>query len=369
MEKLNKTIKQNEKKINEVSGEKKQIIIDLGRLLINKNKSVLDNNDLKKYNDLENEIKTIKSEQDKIAQYKKRIAGIDSEEKNIAKKLKEITADNEKHFIGIGETVFSIYLERPGELYELEEYLKDMIDLRDKILELDEKIDDAERKKDAESFFTKILTTGAGTVLESRKKILESRYVTHYKAAGKKLCDERYFENTSDKEIKGIFSAYEGNLKVVDDFKIKLESLKAEKGNYQSETEEKEKKLKSLIKGKPGEVIEQKIEAQNNILFEAGSDFYRIFLENSDKIPEEDNDLTDIIKLLSAKDNEISGLTEETERLKTKVEILSKQTEIDKIQETVQSKQEKLKTLKKEVDKLNRTAKKLESEIEELKQN
>lgn len=367
MEKLNKTIKQNEKIIKEVSGEKNQIIIDLGRLLINKNKSVLRDNDLKKYNDLAIEIKMIKSTQDKIAQYKKRIAGIDSEEKNIAKKLKEISGDNEKHFIGIGETVFSIYLERPGELYELEDYLTEMINLKSKITELDEKIDDGERKKDAESFFTKILSSGAGTVLESRKKLLENKYITLYKAAGKRLCDEHYFEKVSDSEIKGIFSAYEGNLKVVDDFKIKLESLKAEKANYQSETDEKEDKLKTSIKGKTGEVIEHKINDQNSILLEAGSAFYQIFLENSDKIPEEDNDLTDILKLITAKDSRILELTEETSSLKKEVKILSKQTEIDKIQETVQSKQEKVRILKKEVDKLNRTAKKLENEIEKLK--
>jgi hypothetical protein len=368
MEKLNKTIKHNEKKINEVSGENKQLLIDLGKHLINKNKSVLNDKDFKQYSDLEVEIKTIKSEQDKINQFKKRIAVIDTEEKNIIKKFREIAGDNEKHFIGIGETVFSIYLERPGELFELEDYLKDMINLKDKIIELDDKIDDGTRNRDTGSFFSKTGSAVTGKVLESRKKLLESKYVTLYKASGKKLCDERFFEKTSDSEIKGIFSAYEGNLKVVDDFKIRQESLKAEKGNYQSEIEEKEKKLKSSVKGKTGEVIKQKTEVQNSILFEAGTAFYQIFLENSAEIPEEDKDLTELLKNISVKDNEKVSLAEETDRLKKEVEILSKQSEIDNIQETVLNKQEKLKTLKKEIDKLNRTSKKLEINIEELKQ-
>ena len=40
----------------------------------------------------------------------------------------------------------------------------------------------------------KLLITGTESVLESRKKVLETRFITLYKTAGKKLCDEKYFE-------------------------------------------------------------------------------------------------------------------------------------------------------------------------------
>ena len=51
---------------------------------------------------------------ERINQYKKRIEVIIQEEKSALKKIKDIKADNEKHYIGIGETVYTIYLERPG---------------------------------------------------------------------------------------------------------------------------------------------------------------------------------------------------------------------------------------------------------------
>ncbi len=56
---------------------------------------------------------------------------------------------------------------------------------------------------------------------------------------------KKIYTTTEDKELKGVFSAYEANMKVVEDFEIKLDSLNAEKSNYQTEIDEKEKKTQN----------------------------------------------------------------------------------------------------------------------------
>ena len=229
MENKIKIIKQNEKKSMDLVKERDLLLSELGSLLIKNNISFPDDeNTGRLINDLENEIKDINSENERIKQFKKKIEAINLEEKIALKKIKEKKADNEKHYIGIGETVYTIYLERPGELYELNDYLKDLIDLNEKVDDIEGKIENRERRKDTEGFIGKLLITGTGTVLESRKKVLETRFLALYKAAGKKLCDDKYYESASDKEIKGIFSAFEANLKVIEDFEIKLDTLKAE---------------------------------------------------------------------------------------------------------------------------------------------
>ncbi len=63
------------------------------------------------------------------------------------RKIKDIKGENEKHYIGIGETVYTIYLERPGELYMLNDDLKDLLELNDKIADIDDQIESREKKK------------------------------------------------------------------------------------------------------------------------------------------------------------------------------------------------------------------------------
>ena len=368
MENKIKIIKKNEKKIKEILNEKDLLLTDLGRMLVKKN--IPFPGEQKKTAEISEytlEIKNIRSEQEKIVQYNKRIEAINTEEKNALKKVKEINAENEKHFIGIGETVFSIYLERPGELFAIEDYLKDLIELKEKIDELDEKIENSERKKETENFLGKIFVSGTGTVLESRKKLLEGKYLSLYKAAGKRLCDDRYFETAADKEIKGIFNAFEGNLKVIEDHEIKLESLKAEKANYQAEIDEKNKKLKSDYNGKPDETAENKEKELSELLLSSGADFYYDFKSGDKDESESYPGISDFIKKISDAENTADDLNTETDKLKSEVEIDQKQNEINKLNDTVKNRQEKIKSIKKEIDKMNRSVKKLENEIEELK--
>ncbi len=156
MSNKSKNIKLNEKKIIEEQARRDIFMAELGNLLISNNISFPDDEEtVRQVNELKRDIKKIKSEQDKISQYRKRIDSIVADEKNALRKIKEIKGDNEKHFIGIGETVFSIYMERPDELYDIREYLDELIELNDKIDEIDEKIENSERKKDAEGFFRK----------------------------------------------------------------------------------------------------------------------------------------------------------------------------------------------------------------------
>ncbi len=368
MENKIKIIKKNEKKIKEILNEKDLLLTDLGRLLVKKN--IPFSGEQKKTAEISEytlEIKNIRSEQEKIVQYNKRIEAINTEEKNALKKVKEINAENEKHYIGIGETVFSIYLERPGELFAIEDYLKDLIELKEKIDELDDKIENSERKKETENFLGKIFVSGTGTVLESRKKLLEGKYLSLYKAAGKRLCDDRYFETAEDKEIKGIFNAFEGNLKVIEDHEIKLESLKAEKANYQAEIDEKDKKLKSDYNGKPDEAAENKEKELSELLLSLGSDFYNDFKSGDKDESESYPGISEFIKKISDAENTADALNTETDKLKSEVEIDQKQNEISKLNDTVKNRQEKIKSIKKEIDKMNRSVKKLENEIEELK--
>ena len=369
MENKIKNIKQNEKRSRELLNERDLLFTELGNLLVeNKISFPDDENTGRLINELKNEIKNINSENERINQYKKRIEAIVLEEKTALKKIKDIKADNEKHYIGIGETVYTIYLERPGELFELHDYMKELIDLNEKVDEIEGKIENRERKKDNEGFLGKLLITGTGTVLESRKKVLETRFLTLYKAAGKKLCDDKYFETVSDKELKGIFSAYEANLKVIEDFEIKLDTLKAEKANYQTEIDEKEKKLKTEYSKKIEEAVEDKKAELDGIMLSAGKSFYSVLSGEEDSVEIDNSEITVCLKKIGENEKLREELAQENEKLNREITIEKKQAEIEKLKESVHSRQDKIKSVKKEIDKMNRAAKRLEKEIEELMQ-
>ncbi len=370
MENKIKNIKNNEKKLKENLNEKDLLLSELGSLLIKNNISFPDDeNTARLVNDLELEIKKIKSELEKIKQYRKRITAINTDEKNALKKVREINGENDKHFIGIGETVFAVYLERPDELTELRPYMDELLDLNEKIDEIDEKIESGERKKDAEGFFGKIIVSGTGTVLESRKKLLESRFVNQYRDLGKKLCSERYFEKTRDKEIQGIFSAYEANLKVVEDLQIKIESLVAERSNYQNEIEDKEKLLKDDYNKKPDDAVEDREAELKGILLSAGRDFFNALNEEDGRVRIDNSDISDCLKKIEEIELDMEKIRLETDNLRKEMEIGNKQAELEKLKESVQNRQDKIKSIKKEIDKMNRTARKIEKEIEELSDN
>ena len=257
-------------------------------------------------------------------------------------------------------------MERPDELYDIREYLDELIELNDKIDEIDEKIENSERKKDAEGFFGKLIVTGSGTVLESKKKMLESRYVALYKAAGRKLCDDRYFDKTEDKEIHGIFSAFEANLKVVEDFEIKLDSLKAEKSNYQIEIDEKNKELNTEYNKKPDDVAADREAELNGILLSAGRGFYDVLKSEEAPVNVDNDDIAGCIEKIEKSESETDLMLQENEKLAREIDIENKQIELEKLRETIQVRQDKVKSVKKEIDKMNRAAKKLEKEIEDL---
>ena len=367
MENKIKIIKQNEKKSSDLKNERIQMMSELGNLLIKNNISFQDDDKTAKdVNKLEQEIKTIKSEQERINQFKKRIESIISDEKTALKKIKEIKSENEKHYIGIGETVYTIYLERPDELHDLNDYMTDLIELNEKVTDIEEKIENRERKKDAEGFLGKLLITGKESVLESRKKVLETRFMALYKAAGKQLCDDKYFQTTSDKEIQGIFSAYEANLKVVEDFEIKLDALKAEKANYQTEINEKEKKLKTEYSKKPEEVAEDKKAELDGIMLSIAESFYSLLSEDNAPDKTDNSEIDDCLNRIRENENRQKMLEQDTAGLEREIMIENKQAEIDKLKDSIQSKKDRIQAVKKEIDKMNRTVKKHEKEIEEL---
>ena len=367
MENKIKIIKQNDKKISDLLSDKDSILANLGELLIKNNIAFPDDeNTVRLVNDLNADIKTISSEQDKINQYKKRIESISSDEKTTLKKIKDIKGDNEKHYIGIGETVYTIYLERPGELFELQDDLKDLLELNDKIADIDDQIERQERKKDTENIFNRIFTAGTGTLLESKKKLFENKFINLYKILGKKLCDEKFYLKTEDKELRGVFSAFEANMKVVEDFEIKLDSLNAEKSNYQTEIDEKEKKLKTDYE-KKADVISEDLKAElNGIHISAGQSFSDALKAENNDVVVDNSEIRECLSTIEEIDSSREKLITENEKLQREIEIEKKQKEIEKLKESVHEKQDKVKTIKKEIDKMNRAAKKLEKEIDEL---
>ena len=367
MENKIKNIKQNEKKISDLLIDKDVLMAELGELLIKNNIAFPDDdNTVRLVNELNVDIKTIRSEQDKINQYKKRIESISTDEKTALRKIKDIKGENEKHYIGIGETVYTIYLERPGELYMLNDDLKDLLELNDKIADIDDQIESRERKKDIEGFFSRIFTAGSGTVLESKKKLLENKFISLYKNLGKKLCDEKIYTTTEDKELKGVFSAYEANMKVVEDFEIKLDSLNAEKSNYQTEIDEKEKKLKTDYE-KKADVISEDLKAElNGIFVSAGVSFSEALKAENGEVNVDNSDISGCLEKIEDIEIRREKLIEVNEKLQREIEIDKKQKEIERLKESVHEKQDKAKNLKKEIDKMNRAAKKLEKEIDEL---
>ena len=368
MENKLKKIKQNETRLKEMSAEIDSLLIETGNLLIKNGKSGLSDEELLKLNSLTDEIKKIESKRNKLIQYRKRVDDIDSEEKSISQKIKKIESENEKHYIGIGETVFTIYLERADELSEMEPYFVDLNDLVKKIEEIEEKIDNGKINKNSGSPIKKIFSTGSETILESRKKLLTAKFITLYKNLGKKLCNDLFYENTVDDEIKGVFSAFESNNRIIEDFRTKLDSLDAERSNYKVEIEEKEKSLRFGRNIKPEDVITKKTGEKDNILLTAGKIFFENYSKDISIISDGEEDLKKILQDAAAKDNERLLLTIETDRLQTELDIEKKEKEIEKVREIVKNRQERLKDLKKEIDKFNKNAKKLEGEIENLRE-
>ena len=90
MSNKSKNIKLNEKKIIEEKASRDIFMAELGNLLISNNISFPDDEEtVRQVNELKRDIKKIKSEQDKISQYRKRIDSIVADEKNALRKIKE----------------------------------------------------------------------------------------------------------------------------------------------------------------------------------------------------------------------------------------------------------------------------------------
>ncbi len=254
---------------------------------------------------------------------------------------------------------------------ELENYFTGIIDLDKKKRELDRKIEDINAKKN-QSVLSRMAGAGEKAILASRKKMNEAQLNAAKKKAGKEMCLNRVYENNPSQEIAGMFAAYRSNRKIQEDLEIKLETLEAEKNNFEHEIDE----LLIYFENDPEQFLKYRLKEREELLKEFGKKIYRIIFdyEKSPGTPDKteylinpESEAAGIFEGIKNRNSEIEKLEMKKGQLEIELEIEKIEIDTAERQKSISKKVQKISAMQKEISDLETLIKEDRSRIDELK--
>jgi len=306
---------------------------------------------------------------EKVVQFRKRVSEINDEIRQAVKKNDEIEKENEKHYIGIAETLFTAYRRNPDGMRELKNYFMDFIETDKKNRQFEKKIQEINNKDDS-SLLAKFLGAGEKTILYSRRKINTAVLISAFKKAGKKMCLDKIYEASSNQEIEGMFAAYKSNRRIQEDLQLKTDTLDAEKNNFIHDIEE----ILEEFGGDPELFIKDILKEKEDYLKDFGKKIYDIIVSLKDSpvvegehILDEDSESLILVEGISNSLNEIDELENNKAQLLREIEIEKLGNEIKENTKQIAKKTAMIDELEKEIENLNSKIASAEVQIEKLK--
>lgn len=310
-----------------------------------------------KKNKLSSDIKSIKvifdnfnaamSKREIITHNKKRISEIDQKIKETLKNINDVEKENNKHYIGIAETLYDIYKKDTEKMAEFGPYFSEVIAIDNRNKEIITKIKDIENEKKS-SFLSKIKDSGEKAILNTRKRYNYSLMLSYFKTAGEKMCADKVYETANNSDIEALFVPYKNSYKMGEEFSGEFEKLNAEKNNFRQEIDD----IMQEFNFDPNSYIKT-IKAEKDI---AEKDLGKKIFEIINK-PEKDDETVLPLKNSDSEIKRIAGgielLNEEKEELDKKMEQINLAIEIEKTEKDIVKYKVAIEKKNQKVDEIN----------------
>ncbi len=369
-------IKTTENKIKNISSDIDSHYISLGEYIVtneaNEHYGLIKKNklsaDLTSIKEIFEKLDTAIKKREKIAGNKKKISEIDQKVKDTLRKINEAEKENNKHYIGIAETLYDLYKIDTRKMAEFEPYFSEVIVIDNKNKEINQKISEIENDKKA-SFFGKIKDTGEKAVLNSRKRHNYSLMLSYFRTAGEKMCMDRIYENAANGDIEALFVPYKNNLKIAEEFSLRLDTLSAEKNNLRLEIED----IMQEFNLDPNAFIKAIKTEKENALKDFGKKVFDIINEaekddetvlSAAETNSEINKILDEIKVLNKEKDE---LDKKIEQLKLMIEIDKTEKEISNYKISIEKRNQKIDELNEEIEEYINMINVSETQLDDLK--
>ncbi|MCL2705076.1 MAG: hypothetical protein FWE72_02580 [Spirochaetaceae bacterium] len=350
-------IKTLENKIKNINSAIDFHYISLGNYLVMSESD--ENSALIEKNKLSSDLKDLKviffsydeatKKKEKINNNKELISKIELKTKDTLKRISDLEKENNKHYIGIAETLYELYKIDPQKIPEIEPYFSELLAIDNKNREISEKIKEIESDKKA-SFFGSLKDIGEKTILNTKKRYNYSLMLSYFKTAGEKMCMDKIFENLDDSDIEVLFVPYKNNLKLGGELSSDLEKLNTEKNDFRMENE----KIMQEFSFDANSFIKELKAKKDSAIKDFGKKLFDIVNES-----EKDNETpasngSEINRLI----DEIRVLNIEKDELDKKMEQVNLEIEIDKTEKDISN-------YKTSIEKKNQRIDELSEEIEE----
>ena len=371
-------IKKLENKIKNISLDIDSHHISLGNYIVMSETS--EHNALIKKYKLSSDVKSIKAifsrldeafkKKERIAHNKKRMSEIDKKTKETLKKINELEKENNKHYIGIAETLYDLYKIDTQKMAEFEPYFTELIVIDKKNHEISDKVKELENEKKS-SFFSKIKDTGEKTILNARKRYNYSLMLSYFKTAGEKMCMDRIYENSNSGDMEALFAPYKSNYQIGEEFSLKLETLSAEKNNLRMEIDEIMQEFNFDINSSIKAIKIEKDVAERDFgkkIFdtcnESETDKNEEAAISAEELGSEVNRIIDEIKELN---KEKDKLEKNIEQIRLRIEIDKTEKDIENYKMGIERKNKKIEELNEEIEEYINGISIFETQLDELR--
>ncbi len=324
---------------------------------------------ISEYKKLSARFEEAEAKKEKLLQFRKKVAELNDAIRQTLKKNSEIEKDNEKHYIGISEALYTLFKKNPASMAELELYFSGITELDKKNRELERKIQSVGGGS-GQSLLSRIIGAGEKTILYSRRKINSALMLSAYKSAGKRMCEDRIYESSGSQEITGMFAAYRSNRKIQEDLELRIETLDAEKSNFDRNIEE----ILQEFGIDPDLYIKSVLREKEEYLKEFGKNIFTIITAEENKTGDDkgefldqNSESLDLIEGIKKSLIEINELEERADQLRRELEIERLENQIKEQKKFIEKKTLKINELEKEIKELNSLIIAEEERIIELK--
>jgi len=321
--------------------------------------------DLKSIKDIFYSYDEATKKKEKISNNKEIISDIDLKTKDALNKISELEKENNKHYIGIAETLYEIYKLDTRKMAEIEPYFSDLIIIDNKNKEISDKIKEIENDKNS-SFFGNLKDIGEKTILSTKKRYNYSLMLSYFKTAGEKMCMDRIYENLDDSDIEVLFVPYKNNLKLGEELSSNLEALNAEKNSFRMENEN----IMQELNFDPNSFIKELKAKKDAAVKDFGKKVFDIGSKpkkENENVASNGNEINRLIDEIKVLNNEKDELDKKMEQVKLAIEIDKTEKDIANYKASIEKKNQRIDELNEEIEEYINIINVSETQLDELR--
>lgn len=310
---------------------------------------------------INNKKKLIKEIEGKQARLKE----IHEEEKQLENQIKYLEKEKAPHFEKAGSTAYASFKSSLLRGAEYEEVFSSLIELDDKIENIEDKIKEADEEGNESGFFKKIGSGLSKMVFKTRKNLSENSMEKLYMKAGKALFEKNLLKEIPVKEISLAAKPLFDNEESIQSMKSELGEFSAESGEIKSEIEAKTSGIKA---GDKVGFIKGEVELLHQDFVTATRSLAGLVVSAKAGSVALSTESQQLVNEISERSSKIKVLTAEKETMEIHLKLDELKSDEHKKRFNIDVQQNKIKEAKQNIKAAEEDIQKIKQEIEELQE-